>query len=362
MLNTKTIKIAGAGISGLTAAINLAKAGFKVEVFERADDTGVRFQGDFQGIENWSSKQDVLEFLKEINIKPTFNYKPVTEITFWGPNDFKENLKLSRPGFYLVKRGKEKGTLDYSLKEQALTFSNLKIFYNHPVQPEEVDIVASGPVFNDPQIDAFDAGITFETQASDCSIAILDDNLALDGYSYFFIWSNQGVIATCIFGDFQKLNKYRDKTIEFCKKIKQFNIQNIKYFTGSGNFFLPKIPKDRKIYIGEAGGFQDFLWGFGMRYAMLTGHYAALSIIQNKDFYQMIKTDILPKMETSVVNRFLFKILGNKSYKWFIKLLKKVGVEKILIRYYNPSFLKKILFPLAKFYHRKNIRDPRKMK
>ena len=44
----ENIKIAGAGPAGLTAAINLAKAGYQVEVFEKNHDTGVRFHGDLQ--------------------------------------------------------------------------------------------------------------------------------------------------------------------------------------------------------------------------------------------------------------------------------------------------------------------------
>src|SRR5581483_11994923 len=46
------IKIAGAGPSGLAAAITLAKAGHEVEIFEARPAVGARFIGDFQVIEN----------------------------------------------------------------------------------------------------------------------------------------------------------------------------------------------------------------------------------------------------------------------------------------------------------------------
>lgn len=72
----KSIKILGAGISGLTAAINLAKAGYKVDVYERNKDIGMRFGGDLQGLENWSEKEDALDSLKRMNIKINFDCDP----------------------------------------------------------------------------------------------------------------------------------------------------------------------------------------------------------------------------------------------------------------------------------------------
>ena len=38
----ENIKIMGAGLSGLSAAINLAKAGFNVDAFEKRDNCGKR--------------------------------------------------------------------------------------------------------------------------------------------------------------------------------------------------------------------------------------------------------------------------------------------------------------------------------
>ena len=48
----RKIKIAGAGPSGLTAAINLARAGFWVEVFERRGDAAA---GLVENIRDWKT-------------------------------------------------------------------------------------------------------------------------------------------------------------------------------------------------------------------------------------------------------------------------------------------------------------------
>lgn len=360
MMLKKKIKIAGAGISGLTAALNLAKAGYDVEVFERASETESRFSGDMQGIENWVLKQDILDFLREANIKINFKYKRVNQISVWGPSGIKKNIQFSRPIYYLVRRGLKEGYLDYGLREQAKMMKNIKIFYNHPLEPREADIVATGPVFNDPHIDGLASGYVFDTDLNDLSVVIVSDKYALDGYAYFFVWDRYGVINCVIGGNYKKLKRYREKTLNLCKKYKKFKMENIKPFVGVGNFFLPKIPKDKKIYIGEAGGFQDLLFGFGMRYALLTGYYAAQSIIGNQDFYEICEKEIFPKMRVSIVNRLLYKPLGRRSYEWFIKKLAESSDPLGFLRkQYNFSLTKKILFPIAKIILSKNIKDPR---
>jgi protoporphyrinogen oxidase len=55
------VKILGAGPSGLSAAINLAKNDYKVDIFEKNKDVGGTVKKNLQGLENWSEKIDALE-------------------------------------------------------------------------------------------------------------------------------------------------------------------------------------------------------------------------------------------------------------------------------------------------------------
>ena len=59
------VHILGAGLSGLSSATILAKAGKDVHVHEIRSDSGARFDGDFQGIENWTSEIDFFEELAD---------------------------------------------------------------------------------------------------------------------------------------------------------------------------------------------------------------------------------------------------------------------------------------------------------
>ena len=70
MTQMQLIRIAGAGPSGLTAAIVLAKAGRSVEVREAKTDVGARFIGDLQIIESASEREPVPNFFDRIGIVP----------------------------------------------------------------------------------------------------------------------------------------------------------------------------------------------------------------------------------------------------------------------------------------------------
>src|SRR5574337_985 len=75
-MKTSAIEIAGAGPAGLAAAITLAHAGVPVVVHEAQAEVGYRFQRDLQGLENWSTEEDVLAVLRNLGIDTDFKVLP----------------------------------------------------------------------------------------------------------------------------------------------------------------------------------------------------------------------------------------------------------------------------------------------
>ena len=67
---SKPIVIMGAGLSGLAASIILARGGRKVIIHDIRENSGARFDGDFQGLENWTTGTDFFDELREWGIDP----------------------------------------------------------------------------------------------------------------------------------------------------------------------------------------------------------------------------------------------------------------------------------------------------
>jgi len=348
----RKIVISGAGIAGLTAAINLAKSGFDVEVYEKEKDVGCRFHGDFQGIENWTTEEDTLKILKEMNIKINFPCIPYKRTDFYSHDLTPFKINFKRPFFYLVKRGSSEKTIDQGLKKQALEIG-VKIFFNREITIEKADIIATGPC----KVSGIVRGVTFKTNMKDKAFAILDDDIAPKGYAYLLVNNKKATIATVILKDFEKSNEYLRRAKKKFRKIVNFNSEQEREFAGYGNYFIRKTWIDKgRFYIGERAGLLDFLFGFGMRYAMLSGFLAARSISHKEDYNLLVKRNMLNILKTSLSNRFLFEMMGNQGYKHFLSLLQKEeDPGEKMRKYYNPSLLKKIIFPVAKLKFRKRI-------
>lgn len=60
--------IVGAGPAGLAAATALRQRDWRPVVHERHERVGDRFNGDFQGIENWSSRRDARDEMRGVGL------------------------------------------------------------------------------------------------------------------------------------------------------------------------------------------------------------------------------------------------------------------------------------------------------
>lgn len=311
------IRILGGGISGLTAAINLKKAGLEVEVHERKNYCG-KHTRDFQFLENWTSDEDVLEFLKRMNIEVNFYHKPIKKLQIFSPT-FKEYEGYSEnPLMYLVKRGPQEKSIDQSLEKQALR-QGVRIIYSTKLRKNEADIIAIG--IREPNIVAL--GVTFPLDMEDKAALILDNCLSPRYYSYFIVDERVGEI-TCVspFQEAKNIKIFLGKTIKTFEDIFRIRVEQTEEFSAVGSFdFLRKAKINHQYYIGEAAGFHDSFLGFGMVYAFRSGFLAAQSISEKRDFDHLWKKDFLKQLEVAEKNRKLFNGFSNYRYERIIKLL-----------------------------------------
>ena len=360
----KQIEVVGAGAAGLVAAINLARAGYGVRVYEASPTVGHRFHGDFQGLENWSSIEDVTVLLERLGIygEPhrDFILRPYNEIEVFDANLNRTVVNSKRAMFYLVERGDGPACLDRRLLEIAREAGVRVVFNTRVERLGKGGIIGIGPR----AADAIARGLVFKTTMEDKAAAILDDSLAPKGYAYLLVHKGKGTMATCMFREFRTERQCFERTVETFRKVfPALRMTDEVEFGGYGNFFFGRpVYENGKYYIGEAAGFQDCLWGFGMRYAFVSGWLAARSIIEGGAsapllYVSLLRDELVGMHRTSLANRFLFERLGNRGYNHFIKKLAEGEPVEFLRKQYNPSFLKRILFPVASWRFKSRLVD-----
>lgn len=313
----------GGGLSGLTAAINLAQAGYTVDVFEKRSDCGKRFLGDVEGLENWSSPNDIVNEIQSMHIDLNFDCHPFNTMSL---SDGKEIVDVAsdKPFFYLVKRGPVEGSLDYGLKQQALD-AGISLHFNSRVNKDDMDIISIGAAENKPV--GVVSGIRFETAADDIAVCLLNKEASNRGYSYLLIMQGYGCICSVNFyGGNKKARSYFKKTFEIMTDLFDFDITNKKRVGGIGSFLLkPRLTKEGRLYTGEAAGLQDLLSGFGMRYAFKSGFLAAQSIIDDETYTTLVRqSGMLGRLKASLVNRFFVERLGDRYAAYSLQQAKKI--------------------------------------
>lgn len=342
-MNRRTISIAGAGPAGLTAAISLARAGHAVVVHEQNPDVGMRFSGDFQAIENWSDEEDLMAALSRIGVKADFYCRPIHQVSSYGPRSSTQ-VRSDQPIAYLIERGCTTASLDTSLKRQALE-SGVSLRFGSCVRETDVDIIATGPR----RARTLAVGIIFETDLESCTALLLDDHLAPKGYAYALAAEGRGTLATVLYEKFTQGNACLEATIRRFKELLGMEIRNARKFGGYGDFDLTRCTAaGHRYYVGEAAGFQDYLFGFGIRYAMLSGALAATSIIHGTGYDELCKQSLRSRLRASLINRYCYRFLGQRGYDMLVRTSgRATDPKQFWTKIYTKPFLRMLAYPFA---------------
>ena len=345
-----SVHIMGAGLSGLAAAIVLAKGGKDVHVHDIREDSGARFDGDFQALENWSMDDDFFDQLVSWGFDiDTFKSTTFDTVDLIHPDDEITQARTDGVAYRIVERGTSPHAIDQGFKQQALD-AGVTIHYKSRVKEEDCTIIACGPKGTS----AVAYGEIFETDHPNHIGFQLNDTLAPGSYSYLIIIDGVGLICTCLWRKQRKSERFLNETIAWYERhYPGLNRRPIKRVGGKGDFTINRNYKqDGRYYVGESGGLQDFMWGFGMRMAVWSGVLAANDLLGKGDYERDVRKKLMPYVRTSVANRWLMNRVGDRTFKrmctsW-MKDQKKRGDGLVwIVRLFRPTLFKRVLYRLV---------------
>lgn len=355
-MKTEPVLIAGAGLSGLSTAIGLAQRGQRVEVFEKNAECGSSRRSDWDAIENWTTEQDLLACLGKWGLNSAFEHRAPLHFEVLDPAGECYSVGMQKPFFYIVKRGPGQGSIEQALKRQALEHG-VTIHYGHPRARKDVDVWAAGA-----RSGGFflNAGLTFRTSCPDLVMVLVDQRVAPKGYAYLVIVDGFATLSVVLTRDFKAARTYLSRSVAAFRRHRSFSMDDIHMSSGFGGLVgsirQPAGPAPKALAVGEAGGFQDFLWGFGIRHALHSGQLAARALVEGGGrvaYERSLAQTIRPLVRTSIANRSLYDWGGNLVYRALIRYFAaSPDLARCARQWYRGQLLHRLIWPLAQLHVR----------
>ena len=343
MSEPSPVAIAGAGPAGLVAATLLARAGRRVVVHERNATVGARFVGDVQVIEDASDPVERLPALFSRLGLPEPPWVPATTAEFFDARMRRFTISSREPFGWFVRRGSEDGTLDSTLLAGALA-AGAEVRFRSRLEAANADLVATGPQTPD----GLAREEAFESDGTTRVRVLFDPAVAPGGYAYLFTVGGRGTIGCAIVRDLGGIDGYFEKAKERLLSIEAVPVEAPRDAYSFMNFALAPEPlREGRPAAGEAGAFQDYLFGLGMRYAISSGALAAEALLSGTDFAALARARFARRQRVSVVNRFLYEAGGSLGLSLFARLAAHLDFRAVLAGFYRPGPLRLALAPLV---------------
>ncbi|MFN7985998.1 MAG: NAD(P)-binding protein [Thermoanaerobaculia bacterium] len=343
MSEPSAIAIAGAGPAGLVAATLLARAGRRVVVHEKNATVGARFVGDVQVIEDASDPGERLPALFARLGLPAPPWVPATSAEFFDARMRRFPIASHEPFGWFVRRGAEEGTLDATLLAGALA-AGAEVRFRSRLEAADADLVATGPQTPD----GLAREEAFESDGTTRVRVLFDPAVAPGGYAYLFTVGGRGTIGCAIVRDLGGIDGYFERAKERLLSIEAVPVEAPRDAYSFMNFALvPEARRDGRPAAGEAGAFQDYLFGLGMRYAISSGALAAEALLSGEDFAALARARFSRRQRVSLVNRFLYEAAGSLGLSLFARLAAHLDFRAVLAGFYRPGPVRLALAPLV---------------
>ncbi len=327
------LAIAGAGPAGLTAATLLARAGRRVVVHEKNATVGARFVGDLQVIEDASDRRETVPAMFARLGLPAPRWVPATKAEFFDSRMRRFEISSKEPYAWFVTRGPGEGTLDSTLLAGALG-AGAEVRFRSRLEPAGSDLMATGPQTPD----GLARETAFETDGVTRIRVLFDPSVAPGGYAYLFTVGGRGTFGCAIVHDLAGIDRYFGKAREKLLSVDGVPMEGTRDAYSFMNFALaPEPSRDGRPAAGEAGAFQDYLFGLGMRYAIASGALAAEALLEGRDFPALARARFGQRQRVSLANRFLYEAAGPFGLSLFARLAARADFRSVLSAFYRPG-------------------------
>lgn len=308
------IKIAGAGLAGMSTAFCLAREGFKVEVFEKKSVPGHETSSYTCALRNYVEDKNPLKEFRHFHI-------PIKALEI-SPNVIKISPSFEKRvgyrSYYLVEMGQSRESIEQQLYIQCLA-EGVKFHFNTPL--EKADIIATGPPKD--KINILGYGNIYRNLNVDpeTTYLIYNNDIAPKGYIFVITKNGQTTMMAISFDkkEFPTLKERFTKALKtFQPLAKMVDGEQITSEISGGAYYnknpYEHLKQGKTLYVGEAAGIQDASRGFGLRYAITSGALAAKSIIEEKDYVELAKDYYQDEFLHNLQRRNIHDQMTNKEY------------------------------------------------
>ncbi|HYF75486.1 MAG TPA: NAD(P)/FAD-dependent oxidoreductase [Candidatus Nitrosocosmicus sp.] len=350
------VAIIGAGLAGLSCAIELERHGISPAIFEKRAHVGeaLDYSVIWPRVINRPLKDPLKYIKKEYNLD-LYPINHIKKIVMLSPGH--RSVERGSLG-YIFKRGHEK----YSVENQLLNYVKSPVIFNKYVEPEYIDgdfdyvIVA-----NATSITAKKLGLWTDTFNAQTRIATvvgrfipteiimwMNTAYAKNGFCYLIPTSEKQAYMV------QIVNGITSYELDYYWKEFLFS-ENIDYYISSTSDaehdcgFVQPLQAGKVLFTGNAAGFTDDLIGCGGFNAVESGMLAARAIVSGKDYNtlaQPIYTDIVKLHEF----RKAMNTLDNHRMDILVKLLGLPLLKNTM--YNNPFFRVSDTWGYVRLYNR----------